>query len=69
MSSNPHSPCAACKFLRRKCTQECMLKPYFPPDQPQKFANVHRVYGVSNVAKILNELNAAHREDEFIVKN
>ncbi|KAM5587569.1 LOB domain-containing protein 36-like [Rosa sericea] len=63
MSSNTHSPCAACKFLRRKCTQECVFAPYFPPDQPQKFANVHRVYGASNVAKILNELNAAHRED------
>lgn len=63
MSSNTHSPCAACKFLRRKCMPECVFAPYFPPDQPQKFANVHRVYGASNVAKILNELNAAHRED------
>ncbi|KAM1032774.1 hypothetical protein ACFX2I_036314 [Malus domestica] len=63
MSSNTHSPCAACKFLRRKCTQECVFAPYFPPDQPQKFANVHKVYGASNVAKILNELNVAHRED------
>lgn len=62
-SSSSHSPCAACKFLRRKCTQECVFAPYFPPDQPQKFANVHRVYGASNVAKLLNELNTVHRED------
>ncbi|CAN4079623.1 unnamed protein product [Withania somnifera] len=61
--SSSNSPCAACKFLRRKCTQECAFAPYFPPDQPQKFANVHRVFGASNVAKILNELNAAQRED------
>ncbi|KAL7614476.1 hypothetical protein Lser_V15G07524 [Lactuca serriola] len=61
MSSN--SPCAACKFLRRKCTQECVFAPYFPPDQPQKFANVHKVFGASNVAKILNELSATQRED------
>ncbi|KAI3747922.1 hypothetical protein L6452_10661 [Arctium lappa] len=61
MSSN--SPCAACKFLRRKCIQECVFAPYFPPDQPQKFANVHKVFGASNVAKILNELNATQRED------
>lgn len=40
-----------------------MFAPYFPPDQPQKFANVHKVFGASNVAKILNELNTAHRED------
>lgn len=62
-SSSSHSPCAACKFLRRKCTQECVFAPYFPPDQPQKFANVHRVYGASNVAKLLNELSVVHRED------
>ncbi|KAG8642520.1 LOB domain-containing protein 36 [Manihot esculenta] len=61
--STPNSPCAACKFLRRKCTQECVFAPYFPPDQPQKFANVHKVFGASNVAKLLNELNTAQRED------
>ncbi|KAK1440715.1 hypothetical protein QVD17_06546 [Tagetes erecta] len=58
-----NSPCAACKFLRRKCTQECVFAPYFPPDQPQKFANVHKVYGASNVAKLLNDLAATQRED------
>ncbi|CAI9282996.1 unnamed protein product [Lactuca saligna] len=61
--SSSNSPCAACKFLRRKCTQECVFAPYFPPDQPVKFANVHKVFGASNVAKILNELNASQRED------
>ncbi|KAJ9177217.1 hypothetical protein P3X46_012456 [Hevea brasiliensis] len=61
--STPNSPCAACKFLRRKCTQECVFAPYFPPDQPQKFANVHKVFGASNVAKLLNELSTVQRED------
>ncbi|EXB24354.1 hypothetical protein L484_005283 [Morus notabilis] len=65
-SSSSHSPCAACKFLRRKCTQECVFAPYFPPDQPQKFASVHKVYGASNVAKILNELTVVHREEAAI---
>lgn len=58
-----NSPCAACKFLRRKCTQECVFAPYFPPDQPHKFANVHKVYGASNVAKLLNDLPTTQRED------
>ncbi|KAK8694755.1 hypothetical protein V6N13_072300 [Hibiscus sabdariffa] len=61
--SSSNSPCAACKFLRRKCTQECVFAPYFPPDNPQKFANVHKVFGASNVAKLLNELSASQRED------
>ncbi|XWS29380.1 hypothetical protein CRYUN_Cryun24cG0024600 [Craigia yunnanensis] len=61
--SSSNSPCAACKFLRRKCTQECVFAPYFPPDNPQKFANVHKVFGASNVAKLLNELNSSQRDD------
>ncbi|WJX38666.1 hypothetical protein P8452_26301 [Trifolium repens] len=50
------SPCAACKNQRRKCTKECIFAPYFPPDNPQKFAYVQKVFGASNVAKLLNEL-------------
>lgn len=61
--SSSNSPCAACKCLRRKCTQECVFAPYFPPDQPQKFINVHKVFGASNVAKLLNELSTSQRED------
>ncbi|KAJ8770664.1 hypothetical protein K2173_021311 [Erythroxylum novogranatense] len=61
--SSSSSPCAACKLLRRKCTQECVFAPYFPADQPQKFASVHKVFGASNVTKLLNELNFAERED------
>ncbi|KAK1314507.1 LOB domain-containing protein 6 [Acorus calamus] len=57
------SPCAACKFLRRKCQLDCVFAPYFPPDQPQKFANVHKVFGASNVTKLLNELHPMQRED------
>ncbi|CAI9787164.1 unnamed protein product [Fraxinus pennsylvanica] len=62
-SSSSNSPCAACKFLRRKCQTECVFAPYFPPDQPQKFANVHKVFGASNVTKLLNELQPHQRED------
>ncbi|KAK4760157.1 hypothetical protein SAY87_023288 [Trapa incisa] len=62
-SSSSTSPCAACKFLRRKCQPECVFAPYFPPDQPQKFANVHKVFGASNVTKLLNELMPHQRED------
>ncbi|CAI9759269.1 unnamed protein product [Fraxinus pennsylvanica] len=63
MASSSNSPCAACKFLRRKCLPECVFAPYFPPDQPQKFANVHKVFGASNVTKLLNELQPHQRED------
>ncbi|CAN8287788.1 unnamed protein product [Cochlearia groenlandica] len=57
------TPCAACKLLRRKCTQECVFAPYFPPNQPQKFIYIHRAFGASNVTKILNDLPPVQRED------
>ncbi|KAK4487477.1 hypothetical protein RD792_005885, partial [Penstemon davidsonii] len=30
------SPCAACKILRRRCVEKCILAPYFPPTEPLK---------------------------------
>ncbi|KAE8720396.1 LOB domain-containing protein 6 [Hibiscus syriacus] len=62
-AASSNSPCAACKFLRRKCQPECVFAPYFPPDQPQKFVNVHKVFGASNITKLLNELHPSQRED------
>ncbi|KAH7682847.1 Lateral organ boundaries LOB domain-containing protein [Dioscorea alata] len=62
-SSSSNSPCAACKFLRRKCIPGCIFAPYFPPEEPQKFANVHKIFGASNVTKLLNEVLPHQRED------
>ncbi|KAM7267637.1 hypothetical protein ACFE04_009803 [Oxalis oulophora] len=62
-SSYSNSPCAACKFLRRKCMPDCIFAPYFPPEEPQKFANVHKIFGASNVSKLLNEVQTHQRED------
>lgn len=47
------SPCAACKILRRRCAEKCVLAPYFPPTEPTKFTIAHRVFGASNIIKLL----------------
>ena len=47
------SPCAACKILRRRCAEKCVLAPYFPPTDPAKFTIAHRVFGASNIIKFL----------------
>ncbi|KAK8714711.1 hypothetical protein V6N13_042060 [Hibiscus sabdariffa] len=44
------------KYLRRKCPPECIFSPHFPPNVPQRFVSVHRIYGASNVAKLLQQL-------------
>ncbi|XP_061351050.1 LOB domain-containing protein 12-like [Gastrolobium bilobum] len=57
------SPCASCKLLRRRCTKECIFAPYFPSDDPRKFAIVHKVFGASNISKMLQELPVNQRAD------
>ncbi|KAL0370060.1 UNVERIFIED_CONTAM: LOB domain-containing protein 1 [Sesamum angustifolium] len=57
------SPCAACKILRRRCVEKCVLAPYFPPNDPLKFTTAHRVFGASNIIKFLQELPEPQRAD------
>ncbi|CAD5167977.1 LOB domain-containing protein 12-like [Musa acuminata AAA Group] len=58
-----NSPCASCKLLRRRCTKDCIFAPYFPSDDPHKFAIVHKIFGASNVSKMLQELPVHQRAD------
>ncbi|XP_006351642.1 LOB domain-containing protein 16-like [Solanum tuberosum] len=56
------SPCGACKFLRRKCAVDCVFAPYFCSEQgPARFAAIHKVFGASNVSKLLLHLPVPDR--------
>ncbi|KAK7834628.1 LOB domain-containing protein 24-like [Quercus suber] len=50
------SRCAACKSLRRRCPKDCVLAPYFPPTNLQRFSCVHKIFGASNITKMLEQL-------------
>ncbi|XP_068318081.1 LOB domain-containing protein 16-like [Pyrus communis] len=61
------SPCGACKFLRRKCASDCIFAPYFCSEQgPARFAAIHKVFGASNVSKLLLHV-PAHDRCEAVV--
>ncbi|XP_028776184.1 LOB domain-containing protein 29-like [Neltuma alba] len=61
------SSCGACKFLRRKCTADCIFAPYFSYDQAAThFAAVHKVFGASNVSRLLLHLPVQSRSDAAI---
>ncbi|XP_077247258.1 LOB domain-containing protein 20 isoform X2 [Tasmannia lanceolata] len=63
----PVPPCGACKFLRRKCMSGCIFSPYFGSDQgAARFAAVHKVFGASNVSKLLMHLPASRRQDAVV---
>ncbi|EEF52104.1 LOB domain-containing protein 27 [Ricinus communis] len=55
--------CASCKYQRRKCSTECPLAPYFPPDQPKMFQNAHKLFGVRNITKMLETLDAPQKQE------
>lgn len=62
MASGTSSPCGACKFLRRKCATDCVFAPYFCSEQgPARFAAIHKVFGASNVSKLLLHIPVADR--------
>jgi len=51
--SKPESACAACKFQKKKCSDKCVLAPYFPQKDLKKFLLVHRLFGYGHVVKLL----------------
>ncbi|CAI8594366.1 unnamed protein product [Vicia faba] len=59
----PNKGFAACKHQRRKCSlKDCLLAPYFPANKPIKFHNVHCLYGVVGILRILNEVPEEKRD-------
>lgn len=64
MTGGGSSSCGACKFLRRRCIPDCTFAPYFSYEQAAlHFAAVHRVFGASNVSKMLLRLPLHSRGD------
>ncbi|XP_019451914.1 PREDICTED: LOB domain-containing protein 22-like [Lupinus angustifolius] len=56
-----HSACAACKHQRKKCNEKCILSPYFPSSRSCEFDAVHKVFGVSNITKLVKNVRVEDR--------
>lgn len=54
--------CAACKYQRRRCKPDCPLSPYFPAERHQQFLNVHRLFGLKNICKVLKKMKSPDRD-------
>lgn len=65
MSARPSGSqaCAACKYQRRKCAPTCPLAPFFPPDHQKEFQNAHKLFGVSNLMKIIRNLTPCQKSE------
>ncbi|WOH10821.1 hypothetical protein DCAR_0730294 [Daucus carota subsp. sativus] len=60
---NASQACAACKYQRRKCAPDCILAPYFPHLRQRQFLNAHKLFGVSNITKIIRNLEKYDKDE------
>lgn len=62
-SRNASQACASCKYQRKKCDPHCPLAPFFPQHRRKDFMNVHKVFGVRNVLKLIKNLSLKERSE------
>ncbi|KAI3789792.1 hypothetical protein L2E82_02596 [Cichorium intybus] len=62
-SNSTIQACAACRYQRRKCAPDCILAPYFPHDRQRQFQNAHKLFGVSNITKIIRNLDQPQKDE------
>ncbi|CAL9156914.1 unnamed protein product [Musa hybrid cultivar] len=56
--------CAACKTMKRRCVKGCIFAPYFDAETgAAPFAAVHKLFGASNVSKLLLQIPIDKRVD------
>lgn len=58
-----HQACASCKHQRKRCAEDCVLAPYFPAERMQEFQAVHKVFGVSNVIKLVKDVDKERQKE------
>lgn len=54
--------CACCKHQRKKCEENCELAPYFPAKKFKDYQNAHRVFGISNIYRIITAVEPEKRQ-------
>ncbi|KAF4397136.1 hypothetical protein G4B88_008982, partial [Cannabis sativa] len=53
--------------IKRKCVSGCIFAPHFGSDQgAARFAAVHKVFGASNVSKLLLHIPMNRRHDAVV---
>ncbi|KAL4203767.1 hypothetical protein AMTRI_Chr01g129650 [Amborella trichopoda] len=67
-SRRPCRVCASCHHQRIKCTSHCPMRPFSPPfPKTYDLYNVHCVFGIHNIIKLLRRYQRF--EDEAAIIN
>lgn len=64
--SDNRPACAACKHQRRKCAEDCVFAEHFPAEKTEDFKNALEVFGVKNMARILNSLGSSEEREKAV---
>lgn len=59
----PSQACASCRHQRKRCDENCELAPYFPASRYREFLNAHKLFGVSNIVKLINAVEPHQRKE------
>lgn len=54
--------CAACRHQRKKCRADCILWRHFPAARMEDFQAVHKVFGISNISKMIKKLDPVQQD-------
>ncbi|OVA14479.1 hypothetical protein BVC80_1037g13 [Macleaya cordata] len=66
ITTGARQACASCKHQRKKCAVDCVLHDFFPASKNADFQAVHRVFGVSNITKLLKSLRTSEERQKAI---
>ncbi|KAL5768621.1 hypothetical protein ACOSP7_015171 [Xanthoceras sorbifolium] len=62
MSREPTQTCSACRLQRKRCDRNCDMAQYFPASKYCEFQNAHKLFGMSNIQKMMNSVLPEQRK-------
>ncbi|CAI9783700.1 unnamed protein product [Fraxinus pennsylvanica] len=65
--SGNRNPCAACKYQRKKCLSDCILRKHFPANLADDFRAVQNVFSIATLKKMIEKSEVP--EQEVVVKS
>ncbi|KAF9662314.1 hypothetical protein SADUNF_Sadunf18G0040100 [Salix dunnii] len=57
--------CAACRHQRRRCSPDCPLAPFFPPEKAKDFEAAHKLFGVHNIVNNLKKTSPEQKPESI----
>ncbi|KAG7636745.1 Lateral organ boundaries LOB [Arabidopsis thaliana x Arabidopsis arenosa] len=57
------APCALCTTKNKRCPKKCDFAPYFPAERQSEYENAHKLFGTSNIIKMMRFASKDKQKD------